>query len=63
MRVKYLKHAIEVIPENDLDEVYLESVLDLKEEGEQAIAERVAVLGLPFAWAFLEIKRSPKEKT
>ena len=56
MKVEYRKLSIVIIPENDQDEVYLESVLGLKKKGDVATATRVAVIGLDLAWAYVEIK-------
>jgi hypothetical protein len=57
MKVTYRKSDIQIIPENDQDEVYLESVLNLHKKGDRAIAERIAPLSLDHAWAYLIIKK------
>jgi len=57
MKVEYKKNSIDIIPENAKDEVYLESVLNLHENGDQAIAERIAPMGLDHAWAYLQIRK------
>ena len=46
MEVKYMKRSIQIIPENKLDEVYLESALGLRKRGDWAKAERVLPMGL-----------------
>ena len=46
MEVKYMKRSIQIIPENKLDEVYLESALGLRKRGDWAKAERVLLVGL-----------------
>jgi len=56
MKVDYRKYSIEIIPENDQDEVYLESVTKLKTKGQRCIAERVAAMGMDNVWAYLRIK-------
>lgn len=61
MKVEYRKNSINHIPENDQDEVYLESVLDLHKKGDTAIAERVAPMGLDHAWAYLKIRRGGED--
>jgi hypothetical protein len=58
MRVEYRKESIEIIPEGDLDEVYLESVLCLHKKGDKAVATRMAPMGLDHAWAYLDIRKS-----
>ena len=45
MEVKYMKRSIQIIPENKLDEVYLESALGLHKRGDWAKAERVLPMG------------------
>ena len=59
MKVKYGKLGIEIIPESDQDEVYLESVLNLRRKGDKAVAERIAPVGLDHAWAYLKIEKNP----
>ena len=56
MRIKYLKTSIQIIPECDQDEVYLESVLNIKKKDDIAEAKRVSPFGLDLTWAYLEIK-------
>ena len=58
MKVEFKKQSIEIIPQNDQDEVYLESVLNLHKKGDKAVAIRVAPMSLDHAWAYLEIKKS-----
>lgn len=60
MKISYLKNSVEIIPEDDQDEIYLETVLGLHKKGDTAIAVRIAPMGLDHAWAYVEIK---KEKT
>ncbi len=62
MKVEYRNHSIDIVPENAKDEVYLESVLDLHEKGDQAIAERVAPMGLNHAWAYLKIRKRREDE-
>ena len=56
MKVEYRKLSIVIIPENDQDEVYLESVLGLKKKGDVATATRVATIGLDMEWDYVKIK-------
>ena len=57
MRVEYKQSSIQIIPDSDMDKVYLEAITGLKHKGESCKAERVAVIGLDHAWAYLEIKK------
>jgi len=57
MRMILEKECIQIIPEDEQDEVYLEAVLNLRKEHDKAIAVRVAPYGLHGAWAYLEIKK------
>lgn len=56
MKVKYNKYSIQIIPESDQDEVYLESVLGLNKKNDTAQATRIATMGLNGSWAYVEIK-------
>ena len=58
MKVEYANYSIRIIPETDMDKVYLEAILNLKNKGDRAIAERIAPMGLKHAWAYLEIKKN-----
>ena len=62
MKTTYMKDSIQIIPENDQDEVYLESVLNLYKKGDRAIAERVAPYSLDHSWAYLKIKKEGVEE-
>ena len=57
MRMVLGKVSIEIIPENDQDEVYLESILGLQKAGEKADAIRIPPMGLEYSWAYLEIRK------
>ena len=57
MKVEYGIHCIRIIPENNQDHVYLEAFLGLLKKGDKAIAERVAVIGLDAALAYVEVKK------
>jgi len=57
MKVEYGIHCIRIIPENDQDQVYLEAVLGLLKKGDRAIAERIAVIGLDTALAYVAVKK------
>lgn len=63
MRVKYLKTSIQIIPENDADEVYLETVLNLKSTAHWARTTRVSAAGMPSIWAYAEIKKVEEPPT
>jgi len=57
MKIEYGKYCIRIIPENEQDQVYLESVLGLFKKGDKAIAERIAVSGIDTAWAYVAVKK------
>ncbi len=61
MKVEYKNHSIDIIPEDAKDEVYLESVLALHKNGDTAIAERIAPMGLDQAWAYLKIRKGGED--
>jgi hypothetical protein len=61
MRVLYKKYSIQIVPENDADEVYLETVCNTKIGGDVCLAKRVDAMGL-HAWAYLEIKKYEEQK-
>jgi len=58
MRINLHRDSLDVIPDSLTDEVFLEMVLGLKKEGDTVQAKRVAPMGLPLAWAYLEIKKA-----
>ena len=60
MRMVLGKSTIQVVPDNDQDEVYLESVLGLNKAGDKADAVRVPPIGLEYSWAYLEIREREK---
>lgn len=57
MTVKYHNYAIHIIPDNAQDEVYLETVLGLKNKDDKAIAKRIAPMGLAHSWAYVELRK------
>jgi len=56
MKFEIKKTSIRIIPENEEDEVYLESVLRLRKTGDCATVVRIAPYGLDSAWAYAEVK-------
>ena len=61
MRMVITKTSIRIVPDNEIDEAYLESVLGLENKGDSARAVRVAPFGRDLSLAYVEItKRSPK---
>ena len=53
MEVK--RNRIEIVPENEIDEAFIEEVLGLKKEGECGIARRVDVMGTSaLAYIYIE---------
>ncbi len=57
MKLELAKYSIRIIPENEADEVYLETVLNLPQVGNTAKAKRIAPFELSHAWAYLEIRK------
>ena len=53
MKLVIKKHCLEIVPENELDEVYIEYVLKLKKKGDYVRLVRVAPMGLPYEIAYL----------
>jgi len=56
MRMILTKTSIQIVPENDQDEAYLEAILKLHNAGDKADAVRVPPMGLEYSWAYLEIR-------
>jgi len=57
MKFNITKNSIQIIPQDDEDEVYLESVLNLWKKDDEAIVVRVAPYNLDHSWAYAEVKR------
>ena len=55
MKLKVEKQRMLIIPENEMEEVYLEGVYNLQDEGDKIDAIRVNAHDLS-CWAYLEIK-------
>ena len=55
MKMELKRKSIQIIPETEQDEVYLEEVLGLYRDGDSAKAVRVGQDDE--TWAFLEVKR------
>jgi len=58
MKLNCLKYAIEIIPEDYIEEIYLESVLGLTKEGMEATATRKTHIGMSHTFAYVEIKKA-----
>ena len=56
MKLKVNRYSLQIIPENETDEAYIEEVLGLKESDSRTNAVRVAPIGLDHALAYVEIK-------
>jgi hypothetical protein len=54
------KTSIEIIPDTEQDEVYLEAILGLHKAGDKADAIRIPPMGLEYSWAYLEIRKRTK---
>jgi hypothetical protein len=55
MKLKVLRYSIDIIPESIQDEAFIEEVLKLKNEGDEAQIKRINVMKLS-GIAYLEIK-------
>jgi hypothetical protein len=55
-----MKTSIQIIPDTDQDEAYLEAILKLNNAGDKADAIRVSPMGLQYSWAYLEIRPRAK---
>jgi len=55
MKLELERHRMLIIPENEMEEAYLEGVYNLQDEGDMVEAKRVNAMGLS-CWAYLEIK-------
>ena len=60
MKLEVSRFCIRVIPENDMDEAYLEEVMRLRKAGETAVAKRVNAVGMS-CWAYMEIRAEQRE--
>lgn len=58
MRVDLERTMIRLVPETEVEKVYLETVLGLKSCGECCIAQRVAPTGLPLEFAYVAVRKS-----
>ena len=54
MKFVMKKYGIQIIPENEQDEAYIEDTLKLRREGDLLPLTRVACYGLPSSLAYLE---------
>jgi len=59
MKLDLEKYRILITPENEMEESYLEAILDLKEDGDECKAKRVNAYDLS-CWAYLEISKREK---
>jgi len=56
MKLDCEKYRILITPENEMEEAYLEAILGLNEDGNEAQAKRVNAHDLS-CWAYLEINK------
>jgi len=54
MKLKVERQRMLIIPENEMEEAYLEGVYNLQDDGDEVHAKRVNAIGL-HCWAYLEI--------
>ena len=55
MKLKVERQRMLIIPENEMEEAYLEGVYNLQDNGDKINATRVNSMGVN-SWAYLEIK-------
>ena len=59
MKMEIRRYGIEIIPQSEQDEAYIETVLGITREHPHALVVRRHVIGIDTALALLEIKRAP----
>ena len=62
MKLDCQQNRILIIPESDIERAYLESVFNLRYDGDFTIARRVNAMGLN-CWGFLEIVSHTEDDT
>jgi len=55
MELKVERQRMLIIPENEMEESYLEAIYNLQDDGDKVDAKRVNAHDL-YCWAYLEIK-------
>lgn len=58
MRLSVKRYWIAIVPENETDEAYLETVLGLANDGPGAVVKRENVIGMS-AFAYVRVERAP----
>jgi len=58
MKLNCLTYAVEIIPENDVEKVYLESVLGFTKDVMEATATRKTIIGMSHTLTYVEIKKA-----
>ncbi len=56
MKLKVNRYSLEIIPEGETDEAYIEEVLGLKENHQNALCTRINAIGLGCI-AYIQIKK------
>jgi hypothetical protein len=54
MKLEVKRHGLQIVPESEQDEAYIETVLGLKEKDDSIPLRRIAAMGLDGVIAFLE---------
>ena len=66
MKMEVKRSRIEIVPENEIDEAYIEEVLGMNREGEQCVGVRVNVMGVNVmgtdGLGYIAIRRSMEAK-
>lgn len=57
MQMKINRDSMQIIPDNKIDDAYIEDTLGLKKEGDFIKLTRVAFFRLPSSLAYLEAKK------
>lgn len=57
MKMEVTRYSIDIIPENETDEAYIEEVLGLKNKDDFVKAIRVAPFGLDHALAYIKLEK------
>ena len=58
MRVEYNADSIHIIPDTDIEKVYLETILDMHKKGDTATAERISPIRLDMSFAYVKISKT-----
>ena len=60
MKMEVERRRMQIVPENEIDEAYIEEVLGMKREGDQCVGVRVGVMGTS-GLAYIAIRRNMED--